>query len=105
MSTSSQDVERVVDALLACTAPITQILDHMARAPEPPPPDSAAEVLRELLSGTLQPLAATATSEELRATVRLVGAAADMIVSEILLVPHTAGRRRADMRRGRRSHG
>src|SRR5687768_3433186 len=105
MSASNEDVGLVLDALLACTAPLTQILDHMARAPEPLPPEKAAELLRELLRPTLQPLAATAPPEELRATARLIDAAAGLIVDEFLLVPHPPRRRGARARARGRSHG
>jgi hypothetical protein len=88
MSTSDRDVERVAGALLSCTGPVTQILDHMARAPEPMSPQRAVEVLRGLLCTALAPLAATATREELRSAARLIDAAAELIADEILLVPH-----------------
>jgi phosphohistidine phosphatase SixA len=105
MSAPSEDIERVVDAILACTAPLTQILDHMARARQPLPPEKAVQVLRELLCQTLQPLAATAPSAELRAAARLIDAAAELVVDEVLLVPHAPQRRRAGTRaRGRRGH-
>src|SRR6188768_3864042 len=55
MSETTKDLERVVDAVLACTGPVTQILDHMARSPQPLAPERAAEVLRGLLCGALHP--------------------------------------------------
>ncbi len=92
MSDTTKDIERVVDAVLACTGPVTQILDHMARAPEPLEPQRAATVLRGLLCDALHPLATTAPREELRVAARLLDAAADLIVDEILLVPHAPRR-------------
>jgi hypothetical protein len=100
MSDTTKDIERVVDAVLACTAPVTQILDHMARAPEPVAPERAASVLRRLLCDALHPLATAAPREELRVAARLLDAAADLIVDEILLVPHAP--RRAPASRPRR---
>jgi len=100
MSETTKDLERVVDAVLACTGPVTQILDHMARASRPPAPERAAEVLRGLLCGALHPLATSSPREELRVTARLLDAAADLIAEEILLVPHAAGRPPRRQRRG-----
>jgi hypothetical protein len=95
MSETTKDIERLVDAVLACAGPVTQILDHMARAPGPAAPERAAEVLRGLLCGALQPLAASAPREELRVAARMLDAAADLIVDDILLVPHPPRRGRA----------
>ncbi len=92
MSDTTKDIERVVDAVLACTGPVTQILDHMARAPEPMAPERAAGVLRRLLCDALDPLSTAAPREELRVAARLLDAAADLIVGEILLVPHAPRR-------------
>src|SRR5688500_18816730 len=92
MSDTTKDIERVVDAVLACTAPMTQILDHMARAPEPMAPQRAATMLRGLLCDALHPLATAAPREELRVAARLLGAAADLIADEILPVPHAPQR-------------
>jgi len=92
MSDTTKDIERVVDAVLACTGPVTQILDHMARAPEPMAPERAAGVLRRLLCDALDPLSTAAPREELRVAARLLDAAADLIVEEILLVPHAPRR-------------
>ena len=100
MSETTKDIERVVDAVLACTAPVTQILDHMARAPEPMAPERAAGVVRGLLSDALRPLAGTAPREELRVAARLLDAAAELIADEIVLVPHA--RRRGGAGRPRR---
>ena len=97
MSETTKDLERVVDAVLACTGPVTQILDHMARSPQPLAPERAAEVLRGLLCGALHPLTVDAPREELRVAARLLDAAADLIVGEIMLVPH-APRRPAQVR-------
>jgi hypothetical protein len=100
MSDTTKDLERVVDAVLACTGPVTQILDHMARAPQPLAPERAAEVLRGLLCGALHPLAVDAPREALRGAARLLDAAADLIAGEITLVRRT--RRRMPAARPRR---
>ena len=92
MSDTTKDLERVVDAVLACTGPVTQILDHMARSPEPLAPERAAGILRGLLCDALHPLAVDAPRGELRVTARLLDAAADLIVGEIMLVPHARPR-------------
>src|SRR5918994_7493961 len=102
MRETTKDIERVVDAVLACAGPVTQILDHMARAPGPPAPDRAAEVLRGLLCEALHPLATSAPREELRVAARLLDAAADLIADDILLVRRPPRRPRAGRpRRGR----
>ena len=90
----------VVDAVLACTGPVTQILDHMARAPEPPAPGQAAVLLRGVLCDALGPLGTAAPRDELRVAARLLDAAAGLIVDEIVLVPHAP--RRIPAGRGRR---
>jgi hypothetical protein len=95
MSETTKDIERLVDAVLACAGPVTQILDHMAHAPGPPAPERAAEVLRGLLCGALHPLATSAPRDELRVAARMLDAAADLIVDDILLVPHPPRRARA----------
>jgi hypothetical protein len=92
MSDTTKDIERVVDAVLACTGPVTQILEHMARSPQPPAPEHAADILRGLLSGALHPLAVDTPREELRVAARILDAAADLIVGEIMLVPHAPRR-------------
>ena len=93
MSDTTKDIERVVDAVLACTGPVTQILDHMARSPQPLAPERAAGILRGLLCDALHPLAVDAPREELRVAARLLDAAADLIVGEIMLVPHAPAAR------------
>jgi hypothetical protein len=92
MSDTTKDIERVVDAVLACTGPVTQILDHMACSPQPLAPERAAGILRGLLCDALQPLAVDTPREELRVTARMLGAAADLIAGEIVLVPHARPR-------------
>jgi hypothetical protein len=92
MSETTKDLERMVDAMLACTGPVTQILDHMARSPQPLAPERAAEVLRRLLGDALHPLTVDTPREELRVAARLLDAAADLIVGEIMLVPHAPRR-------------
>jgi hypothetical protein len=92
MSDTTKDLERVVDAVLACTGPVTQILDHMTSSPQPLAPERAAEVLRALLRDALHPLAVDTPRHELRVAARLLDAAADLIAGEIMLVPHAPRR-------------
>ena len=95
--TDNADVERLVDALLECTGPIAQIVDHMARAPDPMAPEDGMAVLRMLLGDALGPLAGDAG---VRAATRVVHRAAHLIAEEILLVPHPPRRGRIRRRRG-----
>jgi hypothetical protein len=95
--TDNADVERLVDALLECTGPIAQIVDHMAQAPEPMAPEDGMAVLRMLLGDALAPLAGDAG---VGVATRVVHRAAHLIAEEILLVPHPPPRGRIRRRRG-----
>ena len=98
--TEKEDVERLVDALIECTGPIAQIVDHMVQAPDPMPPEDGMAVLRMLLGDALAPLAQRAAPAELRTATKLVHDAAHLIADEIFLVPHRQRRSRARRRRG-----
>jgi hypothetical protein len=100
MSGTTKDLERVVDAVLACTGPVSQMLDHMARAPQPLAPGRAAEMLRGLLCDALHPLTTSAPRHELRIAARLLDAAARLVAEEIMLVPHAPRRVPASRPRG-----
>jgi hypothetical protein len=95
------DVGRLVDAILQCTAPITQILDHMARAPGAPDVDHTARTLRNLLAETLAPPLGGHDPGALATTVAVLDRVTDVIAEEIYLVPHAEHRRpnRAQRRR------
>jgi hypothetical protein len=102
-STRPADVSSLVDALLECTAPITQILDHMARSPNAPDVPAAVATLRTVLEGVLAPLEETVPPADLLRAAEIVDLVTDAIVAEILLVPHP-GRENGGPRR-RRSRG
>jgi hypothetical protein len=99
------DVDRVVDAIMDCTAPITQMLDHMARAPGAPDVEHAVRTLRRLLAETLERPLGEHDPAALAATVEVLGRVTDVMVEEIYLMPHGGPRRpnRAERRR-RRPH-
>jgi hypothetical protein len=87
-STRPADVSSLVDALLECTAPITQILDHMVRAPDAQDVDGAVALLREVLADVLAPFGTVLAARDLRTTTAILEAVAPMICEEVLLVPH-----------------
>jgi hypothetical protein len=96
---------RLAWAVLECTAPITQILDHMARAPGAPDIESAVATLREVMEGVLAPLEEEVAAADLLRAAEIVDLVTDAIVAEILLVPHpgrTNGTRRRQRGRRRR---
>jgi hypothetical protein len=94
-------VAQLTNALLECTAPITQILDHMARAPGAPDIDAAVGVLRSLLEDALAPLESHVPRADLVIAATVVDRATEAILSEILLVPHPhRGPANAGVRRG-----
>src|SRR5947208_268678 len=64
--TQPSGVGELVDAMLEFTAPIAQILDHMARAPGRPEPGENLEILRGLLCDVLEPLATVLAARDLR---------------------------------------
>jgi hypothetical protein len=79
---------RLASAVLECTAPITQILDHMARAPTTPDVQAAVATLRTVLEGVLAPLEQTVSAADLLRAAEIVDLVTDAIVADILLVPH-----------------
>jgi hypothetical protein len=98
---------RLASAVLECTAPITQMLDHMARSPNAPDVQAAVATLRTVLEGVLAPLEETVPPADLLRAAEIVDLVTDAIVAEILLVPHPgrenggAPRRRSRGRRRR----
>jgi hypothetical protein len=85
---SQPDTERLAGALLACLAPLTQILDHMARAPGSTSVEASAAVLQGLLMDTLGPMSERRGAEAVLVTTDLLVEATDVIVDELRLVPH-----------------
>jgi hypothetical protein len=86
--TKPAEVASFVDAMLECTAPITQILDHMVRAPDATDVDAAVPILRHLLADVLAPLGTVLAPRDLRTATAILEAAAPMICEDVLLVPH-----------------
>jgi hypothetical protein len=74
-----------------CLAPVTQILDHMARAPAAPDIPAAVAQLRRTLDDVLEPLDAEFAAADVTRAAEIVDRATDVILSEVLLVPHPAG--------------
>jgi hypothetical protein len=99
MSDSPQ-VRDLVQAILEITAPITQMLDHMARSPTQPETDEIVATMKRLLEDVLAPLAGHA---DVDATTALLVQAEDLIFENIHFVPHhaMAKTRTAPRRRGR----
>jgi hypothetical protein len=81
------ELSDLVDVLLEFAAAITQIVDHMARAPGADP-GVAVETLRQLLPDVLASLEDSFPREDLRAATAVLNRATDAVLSEILLVPH-----------------
>jgi hypothetical protein len=100
---------RLASAVLECTAPITQILDHMARSPNAPDVQAAVATLRTVLEGVLAPLEETVPAADLLRAAEIIDLVTDAIVAEILLVPHpgstNGGTRRKRCRGKRRRPG
>ena len=82
---TSSNVTEFVDAVLECTAPITQALDHMLRAPGDPGIDAVLATLRTLLCDVLSPLA---THDDLRAATAVLEATTPLIIENLFMVPH-----------------
>jgi phosphohistidine phosphatase SixA len=84
----SASLPNVIDALLAFTAPVTQILDHMARAPQAAGVNASVDALRELLGEVLAALEDQFPRRDLETTIAVLERATDLVLGEILLVPH-----------------
>ena len=97
---SPPDTERLAGALMACLAPLTQILDHMARAPQSASVEQSAALLKGLLADTLAPMSERLGAEAVRIASELLDETAEVIADEIYLVPHPGERRP----RGRRPY-
>lgn len=95
MSDSPQ-VRDLVQAILEVTAPVTQMLDHMARSPGQPDTDEIVAKMKQLLEDVLAPLAG---HTDVAAATALLVQAEELIFENIHLVPHQA--RAAPRRRGR----
>jgi hypothetical protein len=83
---------RLASALMECLAPVTQILDHMARSPTAPDVAAAVATLRTLMEGVLAPLEEHIPPHELERAAEIVDLATDAILADILLVPHAGPR-------------
>jgi hypothetical protein len=90
---SQPDTERLVGALMACLAPLTQILDHMAASPQSSSIEASAAVLKKLLTDTLDPMSERLGVEAVRVATELLDETAEVIAEEIYLVPHPGERR------------
>jgi hypothetical protein len=98
MSDSPQ-VRDLVQAILGVTAPITQILDHMARSPTEPTVEELLARMKQLLEDVLAPLAGHV---DVDASTALLARAEELIHENVHLVPHElVGARRTRPRRRR----
>jgi hypothetical protein len=101
---SDAQTKDLVHVILEITAPITQMLDHMMRAPGQPDITEVVETMRGLLEDVLEPLA---EHEDTAAATALLTQAEALIAENIFFVPHPSRepnreeRRRAARRRGR----
>jgi hypothetical protein len=86
-------VARLVDALLGCTAPLSQFLDHMARSPNAPDIDAAVAQLRSLVEQVIAPLEELVPRGDLVTAAEIIERATDEIVTQMLIVPHADGDR------------
>src|SRR5262249_48711233 len=78
----------LADAILECAAPITLILDHMARSPTRPEPAEARAVLRDLVRDVREPRATASPPRALRTTTAVWEAPVPLMVEELMLVTH-----------------
>jgi hypothetical protein len=81
------ETAELVEALLACTASMTLIIDHMARSPGASA-GSAVDTLRNILHDVLRPLPRAVGRREVAGAARVIAAATERIGEEIYLVPH-----------------
>ena len=78
----SPPITAFAQAILEVTAPITQMLDHMMRAPGEPDIHDVVRTMKSVLENVLAPLEEDA---DLRAATRLVDTAATMVAGEPVL--------------------
>lgn len=90
----------LVQAIMEVTAPITQMLDHMMRAPGKPDIDDVVQTMKRLLEDVLEPLEA---EHDLQPVTAALYAADALIGENIFFVPHPNRRERRAAGR-RRSH-
>jgi hypothetical protein len=101
--TETEDVGQLVDAMMEFAAPITQALDHMARAPVRPETDEIVEVLKAMLCQVLEPLGTVLAPRDLRTTTAVLEATVPLIVDSLYLVPHESPPPRRDPRAAHRA--
>jgi hypothetical protein len=95
-------VRDFVQAILEVTAPITQMLDQMMRAPDEPDIHDVVMVMKRLLEDVLTPLEGDA---DLTEATRLVDAAATLVIENLYALPQPERpQRRGTSRRRRRGH-
>jgi len=87
MNTRPPDpLDMLVDAVLQSYGQLALVVEHMLRvAPEIPEP--VPDILRRLLRDVLEPLAARRGETDVALTAELLGAATDVIGTELYLVP------------------
>jgi hypothetical protein len=97
-------LSELVDAVLETTAPVTLMLDHMARSSDAPDIRDAAEALRELVREVLAPLSDEHTEADLRTATVVLQAAIPLIVKNFFYIPRDPTRPNRSARRRMRHH-
>jgi hypothetical protein len=82
---SDEPITDLVQAILEVTAPITQMLDHMMRAPGEPDINDVVKRMKHLLEDVLAPLE---THDDVRGATAVLEAAMPLILENIFYVPH-----------------
>jgi hypothetical protein len=95
----STSVSALVQGIMEIAAPITQMLDHMTRAPGEPDIDDVLRTLKRLLEDVLSPLE---SHEHIGPAVDVLETALPLILENIYLVPLQGPRRATHRRRGAR---
>ena len=97
-------LSELVDAVLETTAPVTLMLDPMARSADPPDVRDAADCLRELVREVLAPLSVSYPEADLRTATVVLQAAIPLIVKNFFYLPREAPPRNRLVRRRMRHH-
>jgi hypothetical protein len=97
-------LSELVDAVLETTAPVTLMLDHMARSADPLDVRDAADCLRELVREVLAPLETSHPEADLRTATLVLQAAIPLIVKNFFYIPRETAPRPNRLARRRMRH-
>ena len=81
----STPIPDLVQAILEVTAPITQMLDHMLRAPEQPDIKDVVKTIKRVLEDILEPLG---PRDDLHAATDILNDAIPLILEGVYVDPH-----------------